>query len=184
MNCTDVKHLLFDATLGEVTDRTAVEQHLASCPGCRAELADLELTRKLLVQGLPEEEPARRIAFVTEAPKIPLRFWQWSFAGAAAVAVLLAVLVVERPPQAGPAAPTAASFTRADVQRIVDAAVKESEQRQRAQTAAIIQSAAARMSEQVHYLQSTQSIVYRQAEQNRSDLQQVSALIGQGGERR
>ena len=181
MNCEETKHLLYNRALGEETNRAALDEHLASCPGCRAEMADLELTRKLLVKGLPEEEPARRIAFVMEAPKHPLRFWQWSFAGAAAMAVLFAVLAVRRPPEPGS---TAAVFTRAEVEQIVTAAVKESEQRQRAQTADIIQAASTRMAEQMRYFESTQSIVYKQAEQNRSDLQQVAALVGQGGERR
>jgi hypothetical protein len=42
----------------------------------------------------------------------------------------------------------------------------------------VIQGAAQRMAEQFHYLESTQSQVYRQTEQNRADLREVSALIG------
>ena len=185
MNCEEAKPYLYDRVL-EGTRHTEAEAHLANCAECRAELADLELTRKLVRQGLPNEEPPRRIAFVADAvDKVPahnpLRFWQWSFAGAAAVAMLFAVLAIRRP--AAPAAslapaPSAATFTRADVDAIVTQAVAASEERQRAGTAAVIQAAAQRMSEQLHYLQSTQTQVYRQSEQNRSDLRQVTALIG------
>src|ERR1035438_124332 len=200
MNCEQAKPFLYDRALDEATS-PELDQHLASCADCRAELADLELTRKLMLQGLPEEEPARRIAFVADKPAPssarafdsaapqynPLRFWQWSFAGAAALALLFAVLVVQRP---APAA-SADTFTRAEVEAMiaksvtqaVNAAVNASEQRQQAQTAAVIQGAASRMAEQFHYLESTQTQVYRQTEQNRAELRQVDAIIGREGVR-
>ena len=189
MNCEQAKPFLYDRALDEATS-PELDQHLASCADCRAELADLELTRKLMLQGLPEEEPARRIAFVADKPAVaynPLRFWQWSFAGAAALALLFAVLAVRRP---APAA-SADTFTRAEVEAMiaksvtqaVNAAVNASEQRQQAQTAAVIQGAASRMAEQFHYLESTQTQVYRQTEQNRAELRQVDAIIGREGVR-
>jgi hypothetical protein len=195
MNCEQAKPFLYDRALDEGAS-AELDQHLASCADCRAELADLELTHKLMRQGLPEEEPPRRIAFIADKPAPssarafdsaavaynPLRFWQWSFAGAAALALLFAVLAVRRP------APAASSdtFTRAEVEALisksvaqaVNAAVNVSEQRQQAETAAVIQSAAQRMAEQFHYLESTQTQVYRQTEQNRADLREVSAMIG------
>jgi hypothetical protein len=183
MNCEQAKPLLYDRALGEGAS-VELDQHLGSCADCRAELADLELTRKLMLQGLPEEEPARRIAFVADklaAAYNPLRFWQWSFAGAAALALLFAVLAVRRPTQ------PADTFTRAEVaamiEKSVTQAVSASEQRQQAQTAAVIQSAGQRMAEQYHYLESTQTQVYRQTEQNRADLRQVDAIIGREGVR-
>jgi len=181
MNCEQAKPYLYDRALNEDTRDPEAEAHLATCAGCRAELADLELTRKLMRQGLPEEEPPRRIAFVADAPvaaRHPLRFWQWSFAGAAMVAMLFAVLAIRRPSPPAVASVPTATFTRADVDAIVAQAVAASEQRQRAETAAVIQAAAQNMSEQLHYLQSTQTQVYKQSEQNRSDLRQVAALIG------
>src|ERR1022692_4826378 len=103
MNCEQAKPYLYDRALDEGARDADAEAHLATCAECRAELTDLELTRKLMRQGLPEEEPPRRIAFVADAPaRNPLRFWQWSFAGAAVVAMLFAVLAIRRP-----AAPTA-----------------------------------------------------------------------------
>lgn len=218
MNCEQIKPYLCGRALGRALGEDARDQdaeahlaeaHLANCADCRAELADLELTQKLMRQGLPEEEPPRRIAFVADsvaradtnaAPKWnPLRLWQWSFAGAMAVAMLFAGLVIGRPAGVvGPAgglaaanvaepagasrtspvaAPAAAGFSRAQVDSMIAQAVAASEQRQRAETAAVIQAAAVRMSEQLHYLQSTQTEVYKQSEQNRSDLRNVAALI-------
>jgi hypothetical protein len=181
MNCEQAKPYLYDRALGEVLPNKEAETHIGACADCRAELADLELTRKLMRQGLPEEEPSRRIAFIADAPAVarnPLRFWQWSFAGAAAVAMLFAVLAIRRPaaPEVTPAS-AASAFTRADVDAIVAQAVAASEQRQRAETAQVIQAAAQTMSEQLHSLRSTQGQVYRQSEQNRSELRQVAALL-------
>jgi len=182
MNCEQAKPYLYDRALNETMRDPEADAHVAACNVCRAELADLELTRKLMRQGLPEEEPPRRIAFVADAPvpaHNPLRFWQWSFAGAAAVAMLFAVLAIRRPLSPAPpvASTPAATFTRAEVDTIVAQAVAASEQRQRAETAQVIQAAAQDMSEQLHYLQSTQSQVYKQSEQNRSDLRQVAVLL-------
>src|SRR5690242_18474700 len=97
MDCHEIKNLLYDEALGE--GNGAVKDHVKTCAACRAELERLQTTRKLMMQGLPEEEPARRIAFVADRPAAPnpLRFWQWSFAGAAAFALFFAVLAVRRP---------------------------------------------------------------------------------------
>src|SRR5258706_10995541 len=99
MNCEAYRNSLFDEALGEGT--AELREHLKSCAECRAELDRLKLTRKLLVQGLPEEEPPRRIVFTADkrVPN-PLRFWQWSFAGAAAFALFFAVLAGRKPPPA------------------------------------------------------------------------------------
>lgn len=177
MNCEETKHLLYNAALGEETG-SDLEQHLSSCAACREELAALQTTRRLLVHGLPEEEPPRRLAFVADVPARPslLRFWQWSFAGAMAMAMLFAVLAIRRPAPAT----TTAGFTRAEVEQIVNAAVRQSEERQREETAKVIESAAKHMGEQLQYFERTQSIVYKQAEQNQADLQYVASVIGRG----
>lgn len=189
MDCNEIKNLLYDDALGEGT--AAVKKHVQGCPACRAELDRLQMTRKLMLQGLPEEEPPRRIAFLAErpAPTNPLRFWQWSFAGAAAFALFFAVMALRQPVTqiAGPAttASPQASFSKAEVEQMVNAAVRDSEQRQRAETQQLLQTAGQRMAEQVYALQSTQSLTYRAAEQSRAEVQQVTALIGrnQGGSR-
>ncbi|SRR5579871_166713 len=184
MNCEQANPLVYERVL-EGAANAELDRHLATCASCRAELADLELTQKLMRQALPEEEPPRRIAFVAEKPAAmptyhPLRFWQWSFAGAAAFALLFAVLAVRKPA----APPAGDTYTRAEVEQIVAKqvalAVNASEQRQQAQIAAVIQSAGERMAEQYHYLESTQTQVYRQEEQNRAELHQVAAMVGGG----
>jgi anti-sigma factor RsiW len=173
MNCEETKHHLYNAALGEETGPD-FEQHLASCAACREELAALQMTRSLLVRGLPEEEPPRRLAFATDAPARPnpLRFWQWSFAGALALAMLFAALAVRRP------VAVPASFTRVEVEQIVNAAVRQSEERQRAETAAVIQAAGKHLGEQLQYFEHTQNVVYRQAEQNRSDVRYLASVLG------
>jgi hypothetical protein len=192
MNCEQAKSFLYDRVL-EGAINPELDAHLSTCQACQSELADLALTHQLMRQGLPEEEPARRIVFAAEvAPRYnvnPLRFWQWSFAGAAAFALLFAALfvadVMRRPAVIAPAtapAPVAtaatSTFTRAEVEQIVNQAVAASEERQKMEMANVIHSAAERMSDQLHYLQSSQTQVYKQTEQNRADIRQVTALVG------
>src|SRR6266404_7250583 len=167
MNCEQVKSFLYDRAL-EGAPNQDLDAHLATCQACQSELADLELTHKLMRQGLPEEEPARRIVFAADSPRYnPLRFWQWSFGGAAAFAMLFAVLAVRRPAVVASPSPAVATvgaptFTRAEVEQMVNQAVAASEERQKMEMANVIHSAAERMSDQLHYLQSSQTQVYKQ----------------------
>ena len=78
MNCNEAKPLLYDRAL-EGTPNKDLDHHLETCTACRADLTDLELTRKLMRQGLPEEEPPRRIAFVNgcaTSPTAHLLIWR------------------------------------------------------------------------------------------------------------
>lgn len=171
MSCETYRNSLFDEALGEGT--AELRAHLRDCAECRAEFDRLKLTRKLMVQGLPEEEPPRRIVFTADRPvRNPLRFWQWGFAGAAAFAVFFAVLAVRRPAQ------PVGTFTRAEVEQIVNVAVRDSEQRQRAELQGLLQNASQQMSEQIYSLERTQTLTYKAAEQSRSEVQQVAALLG------
>jgi hypothetical protein len=88
MNCapSDLKDYLF----GELPEagRRQVEQHLAACERCREEFERLKLTQSALA-ALREEEPPRRIAFVSDKvfePRWWRRLWQpsprWAFASA------------------------------------------------------------------------------------------------------
>jgi hypothetical protein len=185
MSCETYRNSLFDEALGEGS--AELREHLKSCAECRAELDRLKLTRKLMVQGLPEEEPPRRIVFTADkrAPN-PLRFWQWGFAGAAAFAVFFAVLAVRKPAPVAPTVTATATFTRAEVEQIVETAVRDSEQRQRAELQGLLQNASQRMSEQIYSLERTQTLTYKAAEQSRTEVQQVAALMGrnEGGTQR
>ena len=80
-----------------------VESHLASCEACRVEFSRLDVTR-VAMMSLPQEEPPRRIAFVSDkvfAPTLWQRFWQsgpaLGFASAAMLTVGLLTNALTRP---------------------------------------------------------------------------------------
>ena len=136
MSCSpfDLRDYFFGELARE--EQRAVDKHVTSCPACREELEELRLTQASLLT-LREEEPPRRIAFVSDKVFEP-RWWQrvWrsgpqlGFASAAMLAVAVLghgflaasrtvpepIAVVQRAPQAG-------QFTQAEVARIVQGAV-------------------------------------------------------------
>jgi anti-sigma factor RsiW len=144
MSCSpfDLKDFFF----GELSEseRAEVSTHLHGCAPCREELDRLQLTRDALHSAV-EEEPPRRIAFVSDRVFEP-RWWQvlWNSGprlGFASAALLAAAIVVHgfvqpSPPQPAPAVNAAAIEARvsAEVERrvhaAVQAAVAESEARQ------------------------------------------------------
>ncbi len=148
MSCSpfDLKDYFF----GELpaAERSATESHLSSCALCREELSRLGETRALLL-SIPDEEPPRRIAFVSDKVFEP-RWWQrlWAsgpqlgFASAAMLAVAIMVHgALMRPapavattavqaPEASPATLTEAKFTQADLDRIVEQKLAEREAHQ------------------------------------------------------
>ena len=116
-NCEeiDLKGFLFGEAEG--AERERVSAHVRSCPDCREEMERLQLTQMAL-GALREEEPPRRIAFVSDKIFEP-RWWQrWlvpgpvaGFASAAVVAAaILAHGAMMRPatPQTPPSAVNAA----------------------------------------------------------------------------
>jgi anti-sigma factor RsiW len=108
--------------LGELdaNDRRQAEAHAAICPGCRQELAGLRLTLDAL-STLSEEEPPRRIAFVSDKVFEP-RWWQAilrpSFAGALVIALAILVHAYARP-----------AVDQKEIERVVARAVADTEQR-------------------------------------------------------
>lgn len=102
-------HDLRDYVLGEL-DRSAeaeVERYLATSAEAREEVARLRVTEQAL-RSLPEEEPPRRIAFVSDKvfePSPWARFWRsvWAegpktaFGAAALAAVLFAGAALTQP---------------------------------------------------------------------------------------
>lgn len=152
MSCSpfDLKDYFF----GELPEpaRGQVESHLSACTACREELAGLDLTRAALL-AVPDEEPPRRIAFVSDKVFEP-RWWQriWSsngqlgFAAAAMLAVaILAHGVMVRPAVSSPAVATAAPVqNEADIaQRVqveVAKAVAASEERHLTRTLQVVDS--------------------------------------------
>ncbi len=226
MTCGEAKQILMDLALQEAgpEQRKRVQAHLEECVACRGQLADLNLTRKLLVQGLPEEEVPRRIAFVALPERQP--YWRSFLRSralaipmgiAATVALLVGALalaqtrvVVERGRwevafggasrdataggvrRAGLPAPqpvgVTAPLTREQAALLVTAAIRESEQRQRAETATLVEAAAARLdkrhflaltslAEQMRYFERTQNIFYKETDQTRAALERVASRL-------
>jgi anti-sigma factor RsiW len=97
MSCSPFE--LKDYFFGELTpaERSAVDQHVGACLSCREELAALNTTRSMLM-SVPDEEPPRRIAFVSDKVFEPA-WWQKLWAsgprlGFASAAMLAAAILV------------------------------------------------------------------------------------------
>jgi anti-sigma factor RsiW len=122
-----------------VPQRRLVESHVKTCPACRAELDQLQITESALLT-LREEEIPQRIAFVSDPvfEPSPLRrffsdFWgsaaRLGFASAAMLSVALVVFAFHQPaPASGPVialqpAGVTRVATESDIRPIVDAAV-------------------------------------------------------------
>ncbi len=96
--CSGTKALAseyMDGRLGR-EERTRMEEHLAACPRCRAELESLRSTVALL-HGLPEVAPARRFVVAPVRP-LPGRraLPALRFATASVVVLLVAALAVDQ----------------------------------------------------------------------------------------
>ena len=153
MSCSpfDLKDYFF----GELSsaERSAVDQHVTACVSCREELGALNTTRAALM-SVAEEEPPRRIAFVSDKVFEPT-WWQklWSSGprlGFASAAMLAAAIVVHgfavRPvlatAQPAAAAQVSTETMEAEVARRVRVevaqAVASQEQQQLAKTLQIV----------------------------------------------
>jgi hypothetical protein len=145
MSCSpyDLKDYLF-GELGR-EERRAIKQHVAACGSCREELDALALMRGALL-SVPEEEPPRRIAFVSDKvfePKWYHKLWssgpRLGFASACVLAGAI-VFHAQRAPQPVQQAPAVARLDQvrleAELARRIDAAVAQAvaatEQRQAA----------------------------------------------------
>ncbi|MBK5294153.1 MAG: zf-HC2 domain-containing protein [Acidobacteriia bacterium] len=126
MNCSSIDLKAY--WLGECSsgERREVEQHVSGCAGCGRELERLELTQAALL-ALREEEPPRRIAFISDkvfAPRWYQQLWQsgprLGFASAMMLACAILVHAFYVPP---PAAQQRAGLDTAQVQAMVDAEV-------------------------------------------------------------
>jgi anti-sigma factor RsiW len=150
MNCSPFE--LKDYFFGELApaERSAVESHIVSCASCREELSALNTTRSVLL-SVPDEEPPRRIAFVSDKVFEP-RWWQklWSSGprlGFAAAAMLAAAIVIHgfavaRPVPVTTVAEVPTAAIEAEVARRVQTevarAVAASEQEQMAKTVELV----------------------------------------------
>lgn len=140
MSCSpfDLKDYFFGVL--EADGQRAVETHVAACAACREELQALNLVRANLLAA-PDEEPPRRIAFVSD-PVFEPRWWQrlWRSgpqlgfvsAGILAAAILVHAVTRPAPPVVPPPAPVDVAAIEHDVAQRVAKAVAESETRQAA----------------------------------------------------
>ncbi len=144
MSCSpfDLKDYLF----GELkpAESGQVESHVRECRPCREELERLRMTQAAL-HSLRDEEPPRRIAFVSDKVFEP-RWWEvwWNsaprlaFAGAAVLAAAILVHAFAKPGVvAAPSSPNSAAIEariHAEVAQRIDSAVRaavaQSEERQ------------------------------------------------------
>jgi anti-sigma factor RsiW len=146
---------LKEYALGESSRDEArrIEAHAAECEACRDELARLQLTRSALM-ALGDEEPPRRIAFVSDKvfePRWYRRLWnsapQLGFLAAAMLACAILVHAFVARPVAAPAI-TAVVDTQAIEREVagrlndaVAKAVAQSESRQQKRTAELLAAA-------------------------------------------
>jgi anti-sigma factor RsiW len=112
--------------VGELTRReqTALEDHVRACQNCREELDRLNLMRSALAT-LEDEEPPRRIAFVSDRVFEP-RWWQtiWHSGpamGFASAALLAGAILVHG--FARPLVPVTASVNTAQIEQRVESQV-------------------------------------------------------------
>ena len=139
MSCSSDQ--LRDYFFGELgaPERQAVEQHVAACTGCREDLNALALTRSALLE-VPDEEPPRRIAFVSDKVFEP-RWWQklWTSGpqlGFASACILAMAIVVHgyapaaRQPQPQQPQPVAVQIDQAHIDAEIAKAVAAAQQGQ------------------------------------------------------
>ena len=131
-------------------ERRSMEQHLAECADCAADLTDLRLTTAVL-RALPDREIPQRIAFVSDkvfSPSPVARFFGgfWNsaarlgFASACLVAGALVISAYHRPPAPEQTAAPAADVS-ALVAKQVNAAVESAVARVRAEDAQLTRAA-------------------------------------------
>ena len=103
MNCQALDIKAYSFGEGTQADRRDAEVHIKSCEDCRSELAQLQLVQAAL-GALHEEEPPRRIAFVSDKvfePSLWQRFWasspQVGFAASGLLATAILVHGYTRP---------------------------------------------------------------------------------------
>jgi anti-sigma factor RsiW len=143
MNTCERSEAVRDYAFDELpaSERREMEQHLAACSECVAELDGLRLTTAAL-RSLPDREIPQRIAFISDKvfePSPVARFFRsfaspWAgFASTAVMAAVLLFTALHRPPEARTVIQTASG---ADVSKQIDDAVAKAVAQVRTQDAA------------------------------------------------
>ena len=153
MNCSPFD--LRDYFLKELTDpqQRQVEAHVQDCSGCREELDRLRLTEAALC-SLRDEEIPQRIGFVSDPVFERSRwaaFWgspaRLGFAGAAMLSVAILVLGLTHAPAVFS---SQAVYSRAEVDRRIQAAVSAAESRQEQKTTQLVRELVERADSEHH----------------------------------
>jgi anti-sigma factor RsiW len=181
---------LKDYFLKELTEpqQRQVEAHVQDCSGCREELDRLRLTEAALC-SLREEEIPQRIGFVSD-PVFERSWWAafWGssarlgFASAAMLSV--AILVLGLTHRAPAVFPSRTSYSRAEVDQRIQAAVSAAESRQERKTTQLVHELVERTdSEHNHRLIAENQAEYLQKlnyryQQERGDYVNPSAELG------
>jgi anti-sigma factor RsiW len=113
--------------LGELTDteRVQVERHLAAHPEAAAEVERLQVVTGAL-RRLPEEEPPRRIAFVSDKvfePNWLKRFWNSAPKLAFACSAMMAAAILAHGVVTRPVQPPAVAVNSEEISRQIEAEV-------------------------------------------------------------
>jgi hypothetical protein len=136
MNCQEIDVKAYALKEAPAAERREAEVHIKSCAECREELARLEFVQAAL-GGLREEDPPRRIAFVSDKvfdPNWWQRFWasgpRVGFAGAGLLSAAILIHGFIRPPAIGqpqiaPPSQAVAQVSDQEIQKRIDSAVEK-----------------------------------------------------------
>jgi anti-sigma factor RsiW len=132
MNCQGIDVKAYALKEAPAAERRETELHIKSCAECREELARLEFVQAAL-GGLREEDPPRRIAFVSDKvfePNWWQRFWasgpRVGFAGAGLLSTAILVHGFMRAPATvRDASPTVAQVSDQEIQKRIESAVEK-----------------------------------------------------------
>ncbi|MEO8662558.1 MAG: hypothetical protein ABI693_29125 [Bryobacteraceae bacterium] len=161
MSCPEFDWKAYALDELSAADRARAREHASVCPLCAEEVERLQVTRAALL-SIPNEEPPRRIAFVSDKvfePNWWQRFWasapRLGFASAAMLSVAILVAALTRPapaPVASPVSPDraqVAALVEQEVQRrlpiAIAAVVAESNQSNEEKTAKLVAAAEHRL---------------------------------------
>lgn len=196
MGCAEREAKLTEWILNELPPEEAqeLERHLQQCADCSDSLEGLRNVHQALTKSLTGRPAPAHLAFLPEVPKNTLpaflnSLWRAAAAGAVAAVVFLAVsgigffyraryLPVKRSVET-------ATLTAADVKVLAEQAVVQGLARQRKEVEAANANLAAglrqeqmrdlaRVARQLSYLETTQSAVWKQAQQQGALVQSIA----------
>lgn len=186
MACPD-KHKLMDWVLTELSpgEGEELQRHVAQCSDCAQALAGLQEVRQALMEQLADREMPAHLVFVPQEPRVfnpgfLASLWRSAALAGVAAVIFLAIVLGGYARWGHPPSPVSGaqgtSMTRAEIETLVREAVRFqlAQQRQDLETtnerlAADLRKdqerALAPVAAQLQYLQSAQSVVWKQAQE-------------------